>query len=106
MAIARTTRPTVIVAGDVVSIRERRTREDKRLFAHTVTVQQESGAQLAFDVFIPQDGPAPQLPAVGYRAAVVVSVSESSYGASLNYEHDLTDDELEQLSRSIPAGAK
>jgi hypothetical protein len=42
---------------------------------------------------------------VGQPAAFVCSVSESTYGASLNFESFVTDTDLEQIAQALPAVA-
>jgi hypothetical protein len=97
MPIARATRPEVVVLGTVVGTRPRRTKADNRLFAYAVTLAQHDGAQLAVDLFVNDDWNENDLPLVGQSWAVVASVSESSYGASLNFERNVGADDLDRI---------
>jgi len=86
MAIARVTRPTVVVFGTVESTRELRKKADQSVYGHDVTIRQENGALLAIRVYNRPESPI-ELPYVGQFYAVETTVEESrDYGTSLNYE--------------------
>lgn len=109
MAIARPTRPQVIVLGAVIRVAERFTRADesgiRRKFAHALTIRQASGPELGVDVFLDRDsGESPIAIAglVGQVLPIVAEVSESSYGASLSFVRLVTDSDLEELAQSVP----
>ncbi len=87
MAISRAVRPTVLVVGSVVRLRELRRKADKSVYGGEVTLQQDSGAQIAVTVYARDDGSTPVVPPIGSFWAVECSVEESrEFGASLNYE--------------------
>lgn len=85
MAIGRSIRPRVLVAGYVEGTRELKRKADNSVYANEVRIKQENDAVLAFTMY---DRPGtPPIPLVGEFVAVECSVEESrEYGTSLNFE--------------------
>ena len=87
MAIARTTKPTVLVLGAVVRTRELRRKADQTLYGHEVILQQDSGAAVAVTVYERDGAAAVSLPSIGDMWAAECAVDEHrEYGATLVYE--------------------
>lgn len=107
MAIGRSIRPRVLVAGYVESTRELKRKADNSVYAHEVRIKQENDAVLAYTMY---DRPGvPPTPGMGEFVAVECSVEESrEYGTSLNYERpgfDLLDLVQSTLSASSSKAA-
>lgn len=105
MAISRSVRPSVIVAGGVVRVRRLRRKSDNTLYGHEVVLSQDSGAQVAVTIYERDDFSAPS-PGVGEFFAAEVTVEESrDYGATLIYEGSpVSTLDLIHSSLSAPAG--
>lgn len=104
MTIARTIRPTVIVAGTVQGVQPRTKRDSSEVYRHDVTMLQENGAQVAVEVW---DRAGVELPQVLAPWAVVCSVSESrDFGASLSVESLVTENELDRIHSGLAVAAK
>lgn len=108
MAITRPVRPSLIVAGVVVSTTPRRRYDEgKKTYTDEVTgyevlVSQESGAQLSVR-YKSED----RVPNVFDRLAVFVDVNESrEYGASLAFQRDVTADDLDKINSALSVPAK
>lgn len=83
MAIARSVRPSVLVAGEVARIRELRRKSDNTQYGTEVVVAQDSGAQIGVTVY---DSAATAIPKVGDYWVAEADVEESrDYGASLTW---------------------
>jgi len=103
MAISRTVRPSVIVAGVVSRTRELKRKTDNGVYATEVVLSQDSGAQVGVTVYL-RENPTP-IPSLGEVWACEATVEESrEYGASLNYEGS-AENALDALYSST-AGAK
>lgn len=101
MTIARTIRPTVIVAGTVQAVQARTKRESAEVYRHDVTMLQDNGAQVSVQVW---DRTGVALPALLAPWAVVCSVEESrEFGANLSVESLVTEDQLDRIHSGIAA---
>lgn len=104
MAISRSVRPAVLVAGVVQRTRELRKKSDNSVYGHEVVLGQPSGAQAAFTQYLGQNGPAAPVPAPGEFVTAECTIEESrDYGATLVYEnpgHDMLDQIHSALSVS------
>lgn len=86
MAIGRSIRPRVLIAGFVENIRELKRKADQGVYAHEVHLKQHNDAVAAFTMYS-RDTEKEGLPSVGEFVAVEASVEESrEYGTSLNFE--------------------
>lgn len=84
MAIARSVRPSVLVAGEVVRVRELRRKADQTQYGTEVVVGQDSGAQIGVTVYLNKDAPA--IPPLGSFWVAEAEVEESrEFGASLTW---------------------
>lgn len=101
MGIAAPTRPEVLVAGQVTSVRPRHTKADQRLFAYGVTVQQPTGAGIQLDYFVNDQFKDSDLPLVATEIAIWAQVNESSYGASLTPTRSVTVADLDALAAAL-----
>lgn len=106
MAIARVTRPSVVLAGTVDRTMERRRKSDQSLFAHAVLLRQDSGASVEFSIFL-RDGQSVSVPPVGQYIVVECEVEESAeYGAALGFVRP-GDDALDRMLTGLKnSGAK
>lgn len=85
MGIARSVRPTVLVAGGVVRVKDLLRKADKARYGTEIVIAQDSGAQVAVTVY--DSAGLHALPAVGEFFVAECSVEESrDFGASLSYE--------------------
>lgn len=85
MAIGRSIRPHVVLAGTVERTRELRKKSDQSVYGNEVTVKQEHGANAAFTIYLNKDSPS--VPSVGEYVAIEASVEESrDFGTSLAFE--------------------
>lgn len=83
MAIARSVRPSVLVAGEVARVRELRRKADNTQYGTEVVVSQDSGAQIGVTVYESAKTP---IPAVGAFWVAEAEVEESrDFGASLTW---------------------
>lgn len=90
MAIGRSIRPLVIVAGNVERTRELKRKSDGSVYGLEVTLKQSNHAVAAFTIYS-RPG-APVAPAIGEFVAVECSVEESrEFGTSLGYERPAYD---------------
>jgi hypothetical protein len=106
MAISRSVRPTVIVAGGVERTRELRRKADNEVYGHEVVLAQESGAQVAVTIYSRNGSPVAPIPGVGEFFAAEASVEESrDFGASLIYEGSAASI-LDQIHSALSVGAK
>lgn len=104
MAIGRTIRPVVILAGHVVGVRELRRKADQSIYGHRVTVKQSNDAEAEFTVYDRPDAPT-GLPAIGEFVAAECSVEESrDFGTSLNFERHAYD-ALDVIQSNLGAAA-
>lgn len=85
MAIGRSIRPLVIIAGYVERTRELKRKADQSVYGVEVTLKQSNDAVAAFTLY---DRPGtPPAPSVGEFVAVECSVEESrEFGTSLGFE--------------------
>lgn len=101
MAIGRTIRPHILVAGTVERVRPLTKKADGALYAHEVTVTQEHGAQAAYRLYNGDNAPA--APSIGDYVVVEASLEESrDFGASLNFER-FAFDALDQIQSNLAA---
>ena len=102
MAISRSVRPSVLVAGVVDRVRELRKKSDNSVYGHEVVVAQPTGAQAAYTMYTGRGGAV--VPQAGEFVTAECTIEESrDFGASLAYEsagHDMLDQIHSALSVS------
>lgn len=101
MAIGRTIRPHILVAGTVERVRPLTKKADGALYAHEVTVTQDHGAQVAYRLY--SGDRAPAAPSIGDYVVVEASLEESrDFGAFLNFER-FAFDALDRITSALSA---
>ena len=89
MAISRSVRPSVLVAGEVVRVRELRRKSDQSTYGSEVILAQPSGAQIAVTIYDSAAASIRQFPEVRDFFTAECTVEESrDYGATLIYESE------------------
>jgi hypothetical protein len=103
MAIAAKTRPSVVVTGVVTSTREARKKDDNSIYAHDVLVAAGAG-NLYVRYWTRSITEGARLPLPGANVAVVVTVDENERnGSSLNFERELTPEDVNFIVEASPA---
>ncbi|WP_449280972.1 hypothetical protein [Leucobacter sp.] len=104
MAIARTVRPTVIIAGEVERTRELKRKSDQSVYAKEITIRQDAGALASITMY---DRPGtPPVPQIGEFIAAECSIEESrEFGASLGFERPAFD-ALDRIATGLKSGGK
>lgn len=110
MAINRNIPATVIVGGYVDRITEQLTSAEKgrRLYAHDLVLQTESGGNLAARIWVREGEEALPVPSVGEYVAYVASVSErrdqkGTLHAELHVRRIITPGDVDQLHSFVGA---
>lgn len=91
MAIARSVRPTVLIAGNVERTRELRRKKDQTIYGHEIVVKQREGALVGYTIYLNDEAPV-RIPSPLEFVVAECSVEESrDFGTSLNWESNGAD---------------
>jgi hypothetical protein len=100
-------RPAVYIVGTVQSIATRAKKDSGEVYKHDVTVLTPSGGQTTVEFWERAGQPAPELPAVLGRVAIVAEISppNGNFGASFGFVRFAGDNDLDLIVSSTPAHA-